>query len=418
MAVVGGGWAGLGAAVEGTNLGHAVTLFEMAAQFGGRARAVQAQELTLDNGQHILIGAYTETLRLMRLVGASADYAFVRTPLRFTAPNGTGLQLRAGSPVLAFGGAVARHPIWKWRDKLALLSATARWALNRFRCDEALTVAELVARLPDSVRHELIEPLCVAALNTPPLQASAQVFLRVVADALFAGPGSSDLLLPRVSLSEVFPEPATRWLRHAGATLRTSIRVQQVERSGDAWSVDGAKFDRVVIATPPSEAARLTMALAPDWARAARALHYEPIVTVYLRSSAARLPEPMIALSSNEHRPAQFVFDRGQLGGPAGLLAFVISGAQRWVECGAQAIVDATIAQAQAELGPILRGPLREVQLITEKRATFRCTPRLQRPWQQIAPGLHAAGDYVQGPYPATLEGAVRCAVEAVRTLT
>jgi hypothetical protein len=105
------------------------------------------------------------------------------------------------------------------------------------------------------------------------------------------------------------------------------------------------------------------------------------------------------------------VFDRGQLGGPDGLLAFVISGAQPWVDQGAEATVRATIEQARAALGRSLT----HVQTLTEKRATFRCTPGLQRPSMAIAAGLYAAGDHVAGPYPATLEGAVRSGLAAIR---
>jgi hypothetical protein len=173
-----------------------------------------------------------------------------------------------------------------------------------------------------------------------------------------------------------------------------------------------------VLATPPGEAARLTRTIAPSWSATAAALHFEPIVTVYLRGDGVRLPEPMLALRSDARAPAQFVFDRGQLGGPAGLLAFVISGAQPWVDRGMQASTQATLAQAHAALGAHLRAPLEPLRTLTEKRATFRCTPGLVRPAQEIASRLHAAGDYVDGPYPATLEGAVRSAAQAVARLS
>jgi hypothetical protein len=108
------------------------------------------------------------------------------------------------------------------------------------------------------------------------------------------------------------------------------------------------------------------------------------------------------------------VFDRGQLGGPAGLLAFVVSGAQPWVDQGSDAVLQATLLQARAALDAFLPGAVEPVKVLTERRATFRCTPRLQRPPTRVAAQLHAAGDHVAGPYPATLEGAVRSAVAAV----
>ena len=298
-----------------------------------------------------------------------------------------------------------------------MLAATTGWALQRFQCAPALTVAALAARLPGAIRIDLIEPLCVAALNTPAQEASAGAFLRVLKDALFSGPGSADLLLPRVNLSEVLPFAAVRWLEAAGAAIKLSHRVAALSAEGARWRVDGEGFDGVVLATPPSEAARLVQPITPSWSGVAADLRYEPIVTLYLRSTGTRLPEPMLALHSDAESPAQFVFDRGQLGGPEGLLAFVVSGARRWVDRGMQAVLQATLTQARTALAAHLRGPLTEVQVVTEKRATFRCTPGLQRPGSRIAPGLHAAGDYVAGPYPATLEGAVRSGVASARGL-
>jgi hydroxysqualene dehydroxylase len=350
-------------------------------------------------------------------VGVDPQHSLLRTPLRITYPEGSGLQLEAGSPALAFARAVLRLRAWPWRDRLALLTTASGWALRRFRCDPALTVSQLCQRLPPAVRHELIDPLCVAALNTASSDASAAVFLRVLKDALFSGPGSADLLLPRVSLSELLPLPAARWLESAGTRIELSHRVNHLAAQGERWCVDDEVFDNVVLATTAVEAARLAQDIAPAWARLASGLHYEPIVTVYLRGAGARLPEPMLALRAGSNAPAQFVFDRGQLGGPAGLLAFVISGAQAWVDAGQAATLQATLAQAHAVLGAFLQAPLEPVQVLAEKRATFRCTPGLQRSPMRIATGLHAAGDHVIGPYPATLEGAVRSGTEAVRAL-
>ena len=415
VAVVGGGWAGLAAGVEATRLGHQVTLFEMAPQLGGRARGVEVDGLVLDKGQHIQIGAYTATLALMRAVGVDVDAALLRTPLRFTSPDGSGLHLEAGSPIAAFARAVIGQRKWTVGERVALLAAASGWALRRFRCDEALTVAQLTARLPQAIRDQLIDPLCVAALNTPANEASAGVFLRVLKDALFSGPGSADLLLPRVSLSELLPEQARRSL--AGARVHLQARVTSLRAQGERWLVDDEPFDRVVLAATPTESARLAAEIAPAWSHSVSALRYEPIVTVYLQSDGTRLPEPMLALHSDARSPAQFVFDRGQLGGPQGLLAFVISGAQAWVDRGLDETTKATLTQARSTLGPHLREPLRVVHLIAEKRATFRCTPGLRRPSTRVATGLLAAGDHIDGPYPATLEGAVRSGMQAAALL-
>ena len=415
LAVIGGGWAGLSAAVEATRRGDRVTLFEMAPQFGGRARDVVIDGLALDNGQHICIGAYRETLRLLESVGVAESAAFERMPLRLPYPEGTGLALAGGPPAWAFASAVLRHSGWRAGDKAALLGHALRWSIARFDCDPALTVAALSKGLPVRVRAELIDPLCVAALNTPADAASAQVFLRVLCDALFAGRGSADLLLPRIGLGDVLPLPASRWLAAAGATLICGRRVEALDRDGAGWRVAGQAFDAVVLAASAREAARLARPHAAAWADLAEALVHEPITTVYLRSAGTKLPAQMLALHAGDDAPAQFVFDRGQLGGPQGLLAFVVSGARGWAEQGNEATLAATRRQALAALSRWLDGPLLDVQVITEKRATFRCAPGLQRPGLRIAPGCVAAGDFVASPYPSTLEGAVRSGLAAAR---
>jgi squalene-associated FAD-dependent desaturase len=415
IAVVGGGWAGLSAAVEAQRLGHAITLFEMAPQLGGRARSVHSASQTLDNGQHILIGAYVATLAMLRTIGVDTEAAFLRTPLRLGTADGAGLFLEPGPALGAFARAVWRRRGWTRWQRCALLATAARWTTRGFRCDQKLTVAALTARLPTAVRVGLIDPLCVAALNTPSDAASASVFLRVLKDALFSGPGCADLMLPRVGLSELVAEPARHMLEAGGAEVRLGQRVQALRVDAEGWRIDAEHFDAVVLAAAPPESARLAKDIAPEWSTAAAALRYEPIVTVYVDGGGAQLPEPMLMLSTDAHGPAQFVFDRGQLGGPPGQLAFVISGAQPWVDRGMEVTTEAVLRQALAELGTWLGAAPAAIQTLTEKRATFRCTPGLRRPGMQIAPGLFAAGDHVLGPYPATLEGAVRSGVAAGR---
>jgi len=409
VAVVGAGWAGLAAAVRLVEAGHRVALYEMAATAGGRARSVAAHEQVLDNGQHILIGAYARTLALMRSVGADPRVLLQRMPLTLRYPDGRGLSVPAGPASIAFARAVWGCRGWNWRDRLSLLLTTAEWARNGFRCDPRLTVAELCRNLTGPVRELLIDPLCVAALNTPSHAASGEVLLRVLHDALFSGPGSADLLLPRVALGDLLPAPALLWLRAQGTQIHTSRRIEHLQPDGDSWLLDGEPADRVVLACSASEAARLTATIAPGWSAPAAALGYEPIVTVYLHAPGARLPSAMTALVESAAHPAQFAFDHGALGGTPGRFAFVVSGARRWVDLGLEATGAAVLTQAMTSFPPgTWPTPPQLLRVLAEKRATFRCAPGLDRPPAAIAPGLVAAGDYVDGPYPATLEGAVR----------
>lgn len=434
VAIIGAGWAGLAAAVRATERGWHVTLLDMAPQAGGRARSLGRADAPhrLDNGQHILIGAYVETLALMRQVGADPEALLLRRPLELLDQNGTGLRLPPGPALPAFlrGVLALRH--WSMGERLALLRAATAWLLRGFACDATWTVERLCRALPRRVRDELIDPLCVAALNTPAASASASVFLRVLKDALFAGPGSSDLLIPRRPLAELLPEPALRWLTAQSATVRLSQRVTQVQQvlPGDGgWQVDGTHFDAVVLACSAKEAARLAAHIAPAWAAQAAALAYQPIVTTYLHAPGAQLAAPMVALAEGPQAPAQFAFDHAALGGQAGRFALVISGAADWVERGLAATEAAVLAQARAVLRAAegtapFAGAIDIERTVVEKRATFACVPGLQRPGTVVAASgantvpLLAAGDYLAGPYPATLEGAVRSGQAAAQALS
>jgi hydroxysqualene dehydroxylase len=428
VAIIGAGWAGLATAVEATQRGWQVTLQDMAPQAGGRARSLGPADLPhrLDNGQHILIGAYTETLALMRQVGAHPDALLLRRPLELLDAEGVGLRLPPGPALPAFLRGVLALQHWSLGERLALVRASTGWLLRGFACDTTWTVHHLCRTLPRRVRDELIDPLCVAALNTPAASASARVFLRVLKDALFSGPGSSDLLIPRCPLAELLPEPALRWLTAHGATVHLGQRVTQVQPVDEGWQVGGARFDAVVLACSAAEAARLAAPTAPAWAAQAAGLAYQPIVTTYLRAPGARLAAPMVALAEGPHAPAQFAFDHAALGGQAGRFALVVSGAADWVAQGLPATEAAVLAQAQAVLRTrggteAFAGAITVERTVTEKRATFACVPGLQRPATQVSGQgqalLLAAGDYLAGPYPATLEGAVRSGRAAAQAL-
>lgn len=415
----------MAAAIAHRQAGRQVTVFEAARTVGGRARAVpgvlpDGTAAKLDNGQHILIGAYTESLRLMRLVGVDPTTALLRLPLTLQFPDGQGLQLPDLAPPLDALVGIVRAKGWGWQDKVALLRTATAWQLRGFRCAPHTSVADLCAPLTPRLMAEFIDPLCVSALNTPAREASGQVFLRVLQDSLFSGRGGSNLLLPRTDLGALFPEAAVRWLVQQDGQVVTGQRIQRLlplpsgrwQLAGTVGAAHGAEepdaFDHITLACPSWEAARLVEGLATTpglaavarWDAAASALRFEAITTVYAHASGARLPLPMLALRNTAEHPAQFVFDRGQLDGQQGLLAFVVSASD-----GDRALIEQQVLhQAAAQLG--LSG-LRPVQTVVEKRATFACTPGLQRPAMQVLPGLTACGDYVDGPYPATLEGAV-----------
>lgn len=436
VAVAGGGWAGCTAAVELVRQGHRVTLFEAARTLGGRARRVEFDERTLDNGQHILLGAYTETLRLLRIVGIDASRALLRLPLQMRYPKQCG-----GIEFIASRLPAPLHLlIALWRsdglanaDKLALarFSTTARWMGWQLNVD--CTVSELLERFDQTGRLTKLmwRPLCIAALNTPPERASAQVFLHVLRDSLGARRAASDMLIPRVDLTALFPQYASRFIERHGGTVRVGTAVKAIRHDNYCWHIetgdesgtanDSASFDAVVVATQPAHAAGLLTGLINT--ETLKSFSYEPITTCYLQYSPdVALTQPFFALIDDIAANAwgQFVFDRGQLDkNQAGLLAVVISASADAIAIGHQTLAAAIAMQLAAVFRvPALAHPV-WTKVISEKRATFSCTPALARPDNATGlNGLVLAGDYTVAEYPATLESSVRSGIKAAQCIT
>ncbi|MCB1939618.1 MAG: hydroxysqualene dehydroxylase HpnE [Rhodocyclaceae bacterium] len=414
VGIIGGGYAGLACAVELVRKGLRVALFDGARVLGGRARIVEKNDFHVDNGQHLLLGAYTETLRLLRIVGVKPS-VFDSRPLDLYYPGQFRLRAAALPAPLHLAVGLLRAEGMDWAERRACLRFIRHLKAQRFRLPKHLTVSQLLdnAAQPERLRRFLWEPLCVAALNTPAAEASARVFANVLRDTLAAGASASELLIPRVDLSELFPVPAARWLGRRHAQVYVTEAIARIEPDGARYRLDGdpvaaRRFDHVVVATAPYHAADLLApfpALAPLVATIG-ALAYEPILTTYLQyDDTVRLPAPMVGAEGGH---AQWFFDRGQSGGPAGLIAAVISARGPHLDLPRDALELAIHNELEALLGRRLPTP-EDALTITEKRATFACRPGIERPPVSTAQhGLWLAGDYVDGPYPATIEGAVR----------
>ena len=422
VAIIGAGYAGHACAVELARAGVHVTVFERSHTMGGRARVVHKDHhWRVDNGQHILIGAYSELTRLLRLTGVSPKQ-LAHLPLTLHVPGR--LHLKAASLPAPFHLAVGllRAKGLRWADRLAMLRLMRWLKRHGFRLpDPAMTVAALLAetRQTPTLCQLIWEPLCVAALNTPVAEASAQVFANVLRDSLAAGAAASELLLPRTDLSELFPVPAARYIGVRRGKLRTGNAIEAIERVAGGYRLEGdpgsQPWPHVVVATAPYHAGTLLASAGGCERLVAQidALEHEPIVSVYLAlGRGQKLPEPMIGLvSGSTAGPAQWVFDRGQLGGPEGLLSCVISAHGPHEALARDELVLAVHAQLERQLGRRLPAP-EWSQVIVEKRATFACRPGLFRPGIRTPlPGLWLAGDYLDSDYPATLESAVRSGV-------
>lgn len=425
--IAGGGWAGLATALELTSHQVPVRLFESAPQLGGRARNVPFGELTVDNGQHLLIGAYSETLRLLELIGAVESELFLRTRLRLKVVEGEEALVMQAPPLpaplhLAWAQLSAEGLTIKERTTALLMSL--RLTLSNFSLRNDISVAELLHRhhQGDTITRRFWEPLCIATLNTPITRASAQVFLRVLKDSFTHRRHDADLLIPRELLGDLFPERVADYLKTRRVTIETRHRLEALEiinEKLDSITVCGETIacNHLVIATSPHAAAKLIKghkSLAP-LQKQITGLGSQPITTLYLQyQTGHRLEEPIIGMSGTI---SQWLFDRHECGQP-GLIAVVISAEGEHDHWDNATLTSQVIKEIRQQF-PHWPEPLQS-RIIRERRATFECCVGIEsrRPGNTTpVEGLWLAGDYTDTGYPATLEGAVRSGITCAQRI-
>jgi squalene-associated FAD-dependent desaturase len=435
VVIVGGGWSGCAAAVTLARAGVRVTLLEQARVLGGRARRVAQDGIALDNGQHLLVGANRQSLDLIAEVHGQQQMAalFKRLPLTLrpfgdAPPSAVALTAWPLPAPLNLAGAMLAARGLNWRERIALLTGFRRLARAKFQVPKGQTVSQCFAGAPLHVMESVWEPLCIAALNTPPEAASAQHFANVLRETFAGGARASDMLVPVADLSALFPEAAARFVSERGGNVRMGVAVRSIARAANRIDVatgSGTEScDAVIVAVGPHQlAATLGPTCDEGWrdpVAAVAAFDYESITTVYL-GHARPLPMPL-PLMRLDDAPGQWIFDRNAApraalpGGARGLVAVVISTGGPH-----NALDHATLAsQIDAQLQRRYRtlAPLAWSRVIAERRATYACTPALARPSAgRVDDGVYLAGDYTDPDFPATLEAATRSGVRAASAL-
>ena len=417
VAVIGGGFAGLSAAMDLADAGIPVTVFEAGAVLGGRARRIPGGDGHDDNGQHLLIGAYSELLGLMRRIGIPLEQVLERRRLSLQVVGGLRLStLPLPAPWnLAAGILLARGAtLGERRLTLRALDDLRR---DGFKARRGESVQELLDRfsIHGNLRTQLWEAICLAALNTPAERACAQTFLNILHDIATGPAAASDLLIPRTDLSSLFPEPAAHYIRARGGQVHTQATVLRLEDAGDAVRLIGSNrhglFRRVVIATASQALPRLLggwSEMQPLLQRVA-ALPQERIATLTVEYPCpVRLPFPMMGVAFGS---VDWVFDRrwlfdGHSRAP-GRLSCVLSAPDLALTLDRDTLAARAHADIQRITGPL--PPPSAHRLVVEKRATFSCQPGLLRPDGITHDSrILLAGDYLVSRYPATLETAVR----------
>jgi squalene-associated FAD-dependent desaturase len=451
VAVIGAGWAGLAAALELLRQGHHATVFESSHMLGGRARRSPSRSMNIDidNGQHILLGAYRETVALMQSLGLDTDALFHRRPLTLAyADDSFNLSVaKLPAPLHTLAG-VLRARGMQWSEKIKLVSIIAKLRAGGWRLEPSTTVAHWLSRHEQSEHMVTLfwRPLCVAALNTPIEKACAQLFANVLRDSLGGAKDAADLLIPAVDLSSLWPDhvqPHAELCHPGRLTMHRGWTVRRLEGGLDGVTVDGDHYDAAIVAcNAPSTLRLLKTLMQPPrssgdlvlYEESLAAFEYAPIATVTLQLEHPwGLPLAMLGLREKPARLqfGQWLFDtqarRADLSssnseqdaGEGRLLHIVISDAQQLAQHSAHDVINGTITQVREQTQRF--SPMPNVcghDLIDEKRATFIARPGLRRPtnrtpWSRVM----VAGDWTDTGYPAVLEGAVRSGLQAAREL-
>lgn len=430
VAIVGGGWAGLTAAVALSRQPNIkVTLFESARQLGGRARRVPFDKLRVDNGQHLLIGAYKDTLKLMESLGVDLDEKLLRQPLDLNIRNPfkrQKIRLKARRLPAPFHLLLAILTCrgFSFRERLQAMRFGARLFMHGFKFEGDISVAELMRRYqqPSSLVEKFWGPLCIAIMNTPIAQASSHIFLRVLHDCFRNQNSDSDLLYTRHDLGSLLPDPATEYIEKQGNTIKLGQRITKLKIHNDkiyGILIDEYMFDtdHVVIATAPHSCHGLISGHTPlnSIVQQLGQYHYQPICTIYLQyPSEVTTGHHMIGILGGH---AQWLFDRA-INKQPGLMAVVISSDGPHMQLDNEQLID----QVKKEITLLYPDwpQAEEAMVIREKRATFHCTSGINqsRPENKTpVEGLWLAGDYTNTGYPATLESAVRSGLQCAQQI-
>ncbi|VAW95362.1 Squalene/phytoene desaturase HopC [hydrothermal vent metagenome] len=434
--IIGGGWAGLSTAIKLVDSGKNIYLIESAKQLGGRAREVQVKQTIVDNGTHIMIGAYTETLRLIQKVFPSSGHYSEKIQLKrenlalnykqILKPAINLPRVPLPAPFNIIGSFLFARGL-SAKDKLCVLALGTKIKLNLIKLpsDLALQAFFEQQKQTETVIKSIWEPLCLAIMNTPLKQASTEIFLHVLKESFFKSRHASDLLFFKTTLSEIFPMPAEKYITQHGGEILLEQKAISIQQKNDFYLITTPSLKlqtkHVVIATPPPAANKLltelnTQQTLEPLINNLNQFTYQAICTVYLQYpktiQCERNMQGFLGTTS------QWMFDKKNLTHQPGLVSIIISSAGPHLEMDNPSLIK-TITEELARFYPQWPEPL-DAFVIREKRATFTASVNINRirpANRTVMDNLWLAGDYTNTQYPATLEGAVRSGLHCAQQI-
>ncbi|MGD9896464.1 MAG: hydroxysqualene dehydroxylase HpnE [Candidatus Methylacidiphilaceae bacterium] len=431
VVVLGAGLAGMAAAVEATLSGDRVTLLEARAQAGGRAGSFPEARSgeRLDTGQHLLMGCYRETLRLLRSLGAEGKLLWIdplRIPFRGRAAESILEAWPLPSPWHLLGAFLEYREI-SWKDRRAAIRLIGSLILGREPlCEETAESWLRRRKQPQGIIRGLWEPLCLAACNQDLSRASAQMLAAVIRRALLGSRKDSALVFCRGDLGDLMAKECERLLRFCGGALSCRSPVSRLMFSGDrleAIEVAGSgrwEVEEAVSALPWN----VLGSLLPEGSalqKICRSLGEEAILNLYLWTDRPLTREIVVGFLDS---PVHWLFSRERISGRAAACghayAAVISAAQSWKELSREAVADRVMEEIRNRLpeaadARLLHFFLYRAQAGTPSLSPAACglRPGPRSEWRN----LWIAGDWTSTGLPATIEGAVQSGISAVRTM-
>ena len=429
--VIGGGLAGIAAALDCADAGARVRLLEVRRRLGGAAYSFERDTLSVDNGQHVFLRCCTAYRELLRRLGSERGVVVQeRLSIPVLSPGAEPFVLRRrGLPApLHLAGSLLHYPHLTLPQRLS--AARAALALGRLDPDaeelERQTFGEWLAahgQQPEAVAA-LWDLIALPTLNLPAAQASLSLGAFVFQMGLLASASAGDIGFHERPLSQTIAEPALRALESAGVQVRLGWRAESIERAGSDLRVrgagapdapgiqeDGLLAPAVIVAVPHARAAGLLETLEPDIAGGLRRIESSPIVNIHVVYDR---PVCEHRFAAGVDTPVQYLFDRTAAGGvPFGCqyLAVSLSGAEREMRMSVDELRELYLP-ALCALLPRARDARVESFFVTrEHAATFRAVPgvaRLRTGARTSTPGLALAGAWTATGWPATLEGAVK----------